>query len=212
MNGDVYPVKLQASDPLLHPHYKDLLHDDSQFISHIYELVTKHIHPPYAISIDGLWGTGKTTVMQLLQNRLDPRYKITSDTIIKLKNNGINSAVGEKLHPLQDQGYRHERDFIKVLNEFLRADEVEENKERLLQYSKIDIAKNPQYPTFWFNPWEYQDAKSVVLAFLQRFAAEMLKKINEKKIKLKILKFIGYLSLDTALLAIPEKFRGNIKT
>ena len=73
MNGGIDPAKLKASDPLLHPHYKDLLHDDNQFIAHVYELVTEYIDPPYAVSIDGSWGTGKTTVMQLLRRRLEKK-------------------------------------------------------------------------------------------------------------------------------------------
>jgi len=74
-------------------------------------LITHSIQPPYAVSIDGLWGTGKTTVMKMLQKKL------------------------------------------------------EEEK----------------YPVFWFNPWEYRQTESVVLAFLQCLADEYNTILTEMK-------------------------------
>jgi len=65
--------KLRALDPLLHLDINDLLHEESQFIKHLYNLINDHVEPPFAISIDGIWGTGKTTVMQLLQSKLRER-------------------------------------------------------------------------------------------------------------------------------------------
>ncbi|RLC01285.1 MAG: hypothetical protein DRI57_31285 [Deltaproteobacteria bacterium] len=61
--------KLRALDPLLYPD-EDMLHKDAQFIDRFYDLIEKSIQPPYAISVDGLWGTGKTTVMKLLEDKL----------------------------------------------------------------------------------------------------------------------------------------------
>ena len=62
--------KLRALDPLLYPQHEDMLHQESQFVERFYELITQSIEPPFAISVDGLWGTGKTTVMQMLKRRL----------------------------------------------------------------------------------------------------------------------------------------------
>jgi thymidylate kinase len=64
---------LYALDPLLNPRYEDMLHVSSSFVEHFYRLITASVKPPFAISIDGLWGTGKTTVMQLLQSKLQGR-------------------------------------------------------------------------------------------------------------------------------------------
>ncbi|CAK8717795.1 KAP NTPase domain-containing protein [Candidatus Electrothrix aarhusensis] len=61
-------MKLQALDPLLYSR-EDQLYKD--FVDHFYSLITTSIEPPYAISLDGLWGTGKTTVMQKIQNKLE---------------------------------------------------------------------------------------------------------------------------------------------
>jgi hypothetical protein len=65
--------KLRALDPLLHHEIEDLLHKESDFIERFYQLVDDVVEPPFAISIDGLWGTGKTTVMQLLEAKFRDR-------------------------------------------------------------------------------------------------------------------------------------------
>ncbi len=85
--------KLRALDPLLHLEIEDLLHKESDFIERFYQLVDDVVEPPFAISVDGLWGTGKTTVMQLLQSKFRDRnypvfwfnpwkYSQTSDVVL----------------------------------------------------------------------------------------------------------------------------------
>ena len=59
-------MKLRALDPMLYPD-NDILHRG--FVNDLSQVV-QAIEPPYAISIDGLWGTGKTTLMQKLQSKL----------------------------------------------------------------------------------------------------------------------------------------------
>jgi len=60
-------VSLRALDALLHTN-EDML--QTEFIARFYGLITQSIQPPYAISIDGLWGAGKTTTMRALQEKL----------------------------------------------------------------------------------------------------------------------------------------------
>jgi nucleoside-triphosphatase THEP1 len=123
-------MKLRALDPLLYPVDEDIIHKESSFIEHFYRLITRSIQPPYAISIDGLWGTGKTTVMKILED--------------KLKKSG--------------------------------------------------------FPVFWFNPWEYRQTDSVVLAFLQCLAAEYKSFLKEtKKSGKKILRVLLESGLDVGL-------------
>ena len=105
-------MKLRALDPLLYPIDEDIIQTESSFIEHFYQLITRSIQPPYVVSIDGLWGTGKTTVMKIL--------------LEKLKKSG--------------------------------------------------------FPVSWFNPWEYRQTDSVVLAFLQCLAAEYKSFLKEKKV------------------------------
>ncbi|MCP4401893.1 MAG: hypothetical protein GY801_31910 [bacterium] len=68
--------KLRALDPLIHHDLldEDLLHKESDFVERCYQLVDDVVEPPFAISIDGLWGTGKTTVMQMLRRKFQDRW------------------------------------------------------------------------------------------------------------------------------------------
>lgn len=123
-------MKLRALDPLLYPVDEDIIHNENSFIEHFYQLITQSIQPPYVISIDGLWGTGKTTVMKILQ--------------VKLEESG--------------------------------------------------------FPVFWFNPWEYRQTESVVLAFLQCLAAEYKSFLKEtNKSGKKILRVLLESGLDVGL-------------
>lgn len=63
--------QLHSLDPIVYPINEDMLHKESQFVQHFYDLIVQAILPPYAISVDGLWGTGKTTVMTLLRDKLE---------------------------------------------------------------------------------------------------------------------------------------------
>lgn len=98
--------KLRALDPLLHndiTQLNDLLHTESDFIERFYQLVHNAVEPPFAISVDGLWGTGKTTVMQLLQSKFRLRnypvfwfnpwkYSQNSDVVLAF----LQALVNEK--------------------------------------------------------------------------------------------------------------------
>lgn len=64
-------MKLKALDPILYPIEEDLVHQKSNFINNFFKFTTEGIIPPYAISVDGLWGTGKSTLMSLLSKRLE---------------------------------------------------------------------------------------------------------------------------------------------
>ena len=44
---------------------------DIQFVERFYNLLTRSVNPPFAISVDDLWGAGKTTIMKLLQKKLN---------------------------------------------------------------------------------------------------------------------------------------------
>lgn len=62
---DILPPHLV--NPLLQSDHNRI---QTEFVSRFYRVLTQAVQPPTAISIDGLWGTGKTTVMRSLQDRL----------------------------------------------------------------------------------------------------------------------------------------------
>jgi hypothetical protein len=191
--------ELRALDPLLHPEYDDLLYQDSQFTAQFYTLVTKSVCPPFAISLDGLWGTGKTTLMKLLEALLQANFVITSQSLLALGEEGVVSNVLEQLKTLKHQGFTTEDDFAATLHNTIGEPGLEQYKTVILEQS----ASEP-YPLFWFNPWAYQEADSIVLAFLQRFAGEMLKRVDKAvRGTLKILGTVSLVGFQVALKALP---------
>lgn len=63
--------KLKALDPLLDDKINDSLYSDTAIINKVYNLITEKIDPPYSISINGTWGSGKTTFVKLLETKLE---------------------------------------------------------------------------------------------------------------------------------------------
>lgn len=82
----------------------------SSFIDGMLELVEKNISAPFTLSIDGNWGSGKTHLMKIIEDKLN----------------------------------------------------------------------NDDFPTIWFNPWEYEKTNSVYLAFLKTIAIAFKGKFNIK--------------------------------
>ncbi len=62
------PKPLHALDPFLHP-IEDLLHADSDYPARLYRFLAQAVESPFALSINGCWGGGKTTLMLDLQRR-----------------------------------------------------------------------------------------------------------------------------------------------
>lgn len=100
---------LKNPDPLLSKEIKDELFKESNYVDKLFNFLTTKIEPPFSISIDGDWGTGKTTIMKLIEGKL-----------------------------------------------------------------------NQDYPTFWFNPWEYKSSSDVVLSFLKNLAIKFPNELGMK--------------------------------
>ncbi|MBC8231909.1 hypothetical protein H8E77_20350 [bacterium] len=49
----------------------DILYTDSKYVDKLYTFLTSSIEPPFSLSINGSWGSGKTTLMKELQKRLE---------------------------------------------------------------------------------------------------------------------------------------------
>lgn len=65
------PSKIfHALDPLIHP-LPDLLHKDSDFVNRLFDLVDSSISPPFSLSLNGTWGSGKTTLMKALEEKFE---------------------------------------------------------------------------------------------------------------------------------------------
>jgi len=115
-------MSLRALDPLLQTD-ENTLH--TEFVAHFYELITQSIQPPYAISIDGLWGTGKTTIMRGLQEKLSQagypvfwynpwKYRQTENVVLAFLQSLYLTAADKKF--LTDM-HKHSTTILRVLLE-----------------------------------------------------------------------------------------------
>ena len=115
--------------------------------------------PPLTIGVTAPWGAGKTSLMRMIQQRLDPRedlekWKPTdvrlSDDARKVLSHGLNGGPGKGL----------------VTNfELLRH--TSESKEAEIEASDLDadtpekVTGDEWRPTVWFNPWVYQSGEQI---------------------------------------------------
>lgn len=191
--------ELRALDPLLYPDYEDVLHRETQFVGRFHTLVTQSVCPSFAISLDGLRGTGKITVMLLLKKLLEARYVISPAFLYALEENVVMSELCQQLRPLEYQGYHDQEALRAALTELIGEADFERCKTLFFKCFKAE-----PYPVFWFNPWEYQEAGSIVLAVLQRFAQQMFTRFdNIGRESFKILGTASLVGLNVALKALP---------
>ena len=61
---------LHNLDPITHE-VTELLYADSQYVNKLHQFLTSSIEPPYSLSVNGNWGSGKTTLMKALQKMFE---------------------------------------------------------------------------------------------------------------------------------------------
>jgi len=60
-----------ALDPLLHDIPDLLYQEDTEFFDPFVRFLETSVEPPFSLSVNGNWGSGKTTLMQALKKRLE---------------------------------------------------------------------------------------------------------------------------------------------
>jgi len=113
--------------------------------------------PPYAICVQGKWGSGKTSLM---------RYAMAS-------------LGGEPLAMTLKTASQSRRELPKALEEVWeeRADRADDLvhavlHEGLTAAQKTKAAKRTQVVSIWFNPWQHQTAEMPLVALLQEVRAQ----------------------------------------
>lgn len=152
----------------------------TQFILH------PQTHAPFTIGINGRWGSGKTSLMRMIQEQFDPIDPITgkrskirlTDRSRSLLSESTSNHWWDKafsaLRWRQRNSVRQEspasREHITLGETVERAEEPAEQKERRLQELQVEApavnAGRVQYgnrwrPTIWFNPWVCQTEEQV---------------------------------------------------
>jgi serine/threonine protein kinase len=120
--------------------------------------------PPLTIGISGAWGSGKTSLMRMIREQLDPQDALGERTRIEL------SAQTRRLLRFGSHDRLRNRDVLRrardrqVADPPLTADPVD----------RPDSA--PWRPTVWFNPWMYQTGEQIWAGF----AHEIITQITDR--------------------------------
>ncbi len=143
---------------------------------------------PLTIGIHGKWGSGKTSLMRMLEKKLN-RYD--ESNIVDAKN------PLKRLLTIIHRGWRRGKaNMLGVFERFLNKDS---KLMRMLEKWLDEGGKKNSVKTIWFNAWAYGRDESIGLALLQQITVELKKeKKFQKKIK-KLSENIGELLADAAL-------------
>ena len=117
-------------------------------------LINKESKPPLAISIQAPWGGGKTSIMRMVQDRLDHEGRIkTSD---RINQSSISSTKVKQIRKHLEI-YKKSSSFEEQYEKLKIKNEVEP-----YSFSKNDPdSKDPQMLTVWFNAWKYQNTEQI---------------------------------------------------
>ncbi|WP_214319840.1 P-loop NTPase fold protein [Nonomuraea sediminis] len=130
-------------DRLDHAHYADAI---AQFIRH------RQTRPPLTIGLKAPWGAGKTSLMRMIQNNLDPQDDDRPPCPIRLDDD-----------PVDKDRRRRFRDRVTNLEILHQADAQDASPGRLraVLAEGAPILADDWRPTVWFNPWMYQSGEQV---------------------------------------------------
>ena len=123
-----------------------------EFIKH------KDTKPPFVIGIQAPWGQGKTSLMSMIQERLDPHHP----HLVEYGNTSSNSKqTGMTLKQLMNCLDRDEVPFETTEPE--ETEQEEAGRERL---------------TVWFNPWKYQSSEEIWAGLAHTILSQLTEKLS----------------------------------
>ena len=154
--------KWTLDDQLNYSLYADAI---AEFIRH------PDTQPPLAIGILAPWGQGKTTLMKLIQDKLEKKAKEDAakepakPAAPDLKQDSQSvTPTKDKLNGQRQPGQTHFR--FADLKEWLRNPTY---------YPQV---KTLNYPTVWFNAWKYQNSEQLWAAMAHVILNELVKQID----------------------------------
>lgn len=107
----------------------------TNFVNTIHTLIQK-VDPPFALSINGRWGAGKTSVLRALMENLDGTHVVCTDTLSGETKTDSDSIISK---------LKFNRTSKKESNSLEELDEI---------------------ITIWFNPWQYQQEDNPLIPLL----------------------------------------------
>lgn len=139
--------------------------------------------PPFTVGINGKWGSGKTSLMRMIQEQFDPTDALTgrrgeirlTDRSRFLLSKSTSNRSRVKIFPIghwrkRNSASRKPQEHVTLGEAVERAEEPAEEKDRRLQDLQVeppDVNVGQFYhgnrwrPTIWFNPWVCQTEEQV---------------------------------------------------
>ncbi len=117
--------------------------------------------PPLTIGVKGPWGAGKTSLMRMVQERLDPRADRARWTPMSLQ---LSDDTREVLAPgLGTHAARRRMTNRELLQRSARPPEDVDSRSLDVQPPTTPrLAADDEWrPTVWFNPWMYQNGEQI---------------------------------------------------
>ncbi len=121
-------IKLKAEDPFLEEDFDDSIFNNSDFITNLYSLLTQNIEPPYSISLNGDWGTGKTTILKSLEKKLtqDDNFEVLWFNPWEYeRSNDVVLVFLQQLSKLAKNNYTEVLSQLKILGKTILAGAVD---------------------------------------------------------------------------------------
>jgi hypothetical protein len=160
-----YPIKIESLALTDAWSKIDLLYFSDYSRSIVDFIKNKKNKEPLVIGIDAAWGTGKTTLMHLVEKELLKEF-----TIKDIVANNFDSEWG--IHKSVINQFKKEIQ-EKEMKMRKKAEEIRNNYPEIQKYPKnLDYT----YPTIWFNAWKYDKEKSLLAAMI----IEIFSQINSK--------------------------------
>ena len=130
----------------------------NRLVDIFYDLIRNISNTPFSIGIFGEWGCGKTSLMQMLQQKLNADRKLE---LFKInEKDKENEKIGAKILGINHIYINHvilKEELERVLEKFSPED-IEEFK----KHFRFKIK------TVWFNPWKYDGKEVIWNALLQK--------------------------------------------
>ncbi|MEV4377681.1 P-loop NTPase fold protein [Streptosporangium sp. NPDC049644] len=114
--------------------------------------------PPLTIGVKGPWGTGKTSLMRMIQDLLDP------------------GAAGDDPAPIHLPGSRAERALTNA-EVLARTGRRPRGSAGRAEPDPLPLRRADWRPTVWFNPWMYQNGEQVWAGLAHEIISQVTRRL-----------------------------------
>jgi predicted Rossmann-fold nucleotide-binding protein len=159
---ETYPP-IESPEPLLPPYIeRDIWTTNDKLGYDVYAtaiakfLTNENTHAPLCISIQAPWGGGKSSLMRMVQKRLDIDAANLAEKDYKRMSGGW-----VKLKELKRRIWKKKRERLRRVIRFRGRDGKNEQSEISIKEVQSEVENIEPKVTVWFNAWKYQSTEQV---------------------------------------------------